>query len=156
MTYTTSVARMARTLAGVALLVAAFAAPAAALAAQPVAGHQVTIPLAADGDDQDAQPVDEEPTDALPPDEVPTDAQPTDDGVVVYDPVFITPAPVATPVGEVRAVVGRPDVTPPATDAIDGRGARPAGRGPEALLLVLGGLSALILLLGRVPGARRR
>ncbi len=156
MTYTTTVARMARTLAGVALLVAAFAAPAAALAAQPVAGHPVTIPLAADGDDQDAPPVDEQPTDEQPTDEQPTDAQPTDDGVVVYDPVFITPAPVATPVGEVRGVTGRPDVTPPATDTIDGSGSTTAGRGLEPVLLVLGGLSALILLLGRVPGARRR
>ena len=138
------------------LLVATVAAPAAALAAQPVASHEVTIPLATDGDDQDAPPVDEQPTDAQPPDEVPTDALPTDDGVVVYDPVFVTPSPVPPPVGEVRGVVGRPDVTPPATDAIDGRGATTAGRGPEALLLVLGGLSALILLLGRVPGARRR
>jgi len=150
-TYTTTVARMARTLAGVALLVAAFAAPAAALAAQPAAGHPVTIPLAADGDDQDAPPVDEQPTDAEP-----TDAQPTDDGVVVYDPVFITPAPVATPVGEVRGVTGRPDVTPPATDTIAGSGSTTAGRGLEPVLVVLGGLSALILLLGRMSGARRR
>ena len=150
MTYTTTVARMARTLAGVALLVAAFAAPAAALAAQPAAGHPVTIPLAADGDDQDAPPVDEQPTDAEP-----TDAHPTDDGVV-YDPVFITPAPVATPVGEVRGVTGRPDVTPPATDTIAGSGSTTAGRGLEPVLVVLGGLSALILLLGRMSGARRR
>ena len=156
MTYTTSVARMARTLAGVALLAAAFAAPAAALAAHPVAGHPVTIPLAADGDDQDAPPVDEQPTDAQPTDEQPTDAQPTDDGVVVYDPVFITPAPAATPVGEVRGVTGRPDVTPPATDTIAAPGSGTAGRGLELVLLVLGGLSPLILLLGRVPGARRR
>ena len=156
MTYTTTVARIAGTLAGCVLLVATVAAPAAALAAQPVAGHPVTIPLAADGDDQDAQPVDEEPTDALPPDEVPTDAQPTDDGVVVYDPVFITPAPAATPVGEVRGVTGRPDVTPPATDTIAAPGSGTAGRGLELVLLVLGGLSALILLLGRVPSARRR
>ena len=156
MTHTTTVARMARTLAGVALLVAAFAAPAAALAAQPVAGHPVTIPLAADGDDQDAPPVDEQPTDAQPTDEQPTDAEPTDDGVVVYDPVFITPAPAATPIGEVRAATGRPDVTPPATDTINGHGSTTVGRGLEPVLIVLGGLSALILLLGRVPGARRR
>ena len=147
---------MARTLAGVALLVAALSAPAAALAAQPVAGQPVTIAFAADGDDQDAPPVDEQPTDEQPTDEQPTDAQPTDDGVVVYDPVFITPAPVATPVGEVRGVTGRPDVTPPATDTIDGSGLTTAGRGVEPVLVVLGGLSALILLLGRVPGARRR
>jgi hypothetical protein len=142
---------MARTLVGAALLVAAFAAPAAALAAQPVAGHPVTIPLAADGDDKDAPPVDEQPTDAQP-----TDEQPTDDGVVVYDPEFITPAPAATPVGEVRGVTGRPDVTPPATDTIAAPGSGTAGRGLELVLLVLGGLSALILLLGRTPGARRR
>ena len=116
---------------------------AAALAAQPVAGHPVTIPLAADGDDQDAPPVDEQPTDARP-----TDAQPTDDRVVVYDPVFITPAPVATPVGEVRGATGRPDVTPPATDTIAGSGPDSRTR-PRPVLLVLGGLSALILLLGR-------
>jgi hypothetical protein len=142
---------MARTLAGVALLVAALSAPAAALAAQPVAGQPVTIAFAADGDDQDAPPVDEQPTDAQP-----TDAEPTDDGVVVYDPVFITPAPVATPVGEVRGVTGRPDVTPPATDTIATPAATTAGRGVEPVLLVLGGLSALILLLGRMPDARRR
>ena len=151
MTSTTTVARVAGILAGGLLLVVAVAAPAAALTAHPNAGLAVTIPLAADGDNQDVPPVDEQPTDAQP-----TDAQPTGDAVVVYDPVFITPAPVATPIGEVRGVVGRPGVTPPATDTIDGRGVPTAGRSVEALLLVLGGLSALILLLGRVPGARRR
>lgn len=142
---------MAGTLAGAVLLVATFAAPAAAFAGQPVGASQATIPLTADGDGQDAPPVDEQPTD-----EQPTNSQPTDDGVVVYDPVFITPAPVATPAGEIRGVTGRPDVTPPATDTIDRPGSTTAGRGLEPVLLVLGGLSALILLLGRVPGARRR
>jgi hypothetical protein len=109
----------------------------------------------------DELPIDAAPTDELPPDELPTDATPTDelptdDGEIVYDPIFITPTPEATPVGDVLAATGRPDVTPPATDTIGAARATTSGSGYQGVLLVLAGLSTSVLLLGRVPAARRR
>ena len=107
-------------------------------------------------DEQDAPPADEQPTDEQPTNDEPTGETPTDEGVVVYDPVFITPTPDATPVGEVRGVIGHPGLTPPATDTVVAPAAATPGSGLQAVLLALAGLSALILLLGRVPDARRR
>jgi hypothetical protein len=150
----TTLARLAGSLAGVTLLIAALAAPAATLAArQPIADPPATTVVAqSDGEDPTG---DQQPTDAPPTDAPPTDGQPTD-GDVVYDPVFITPTPDATPVGAVRSATGRPEVTPPATDTIGSPGRSAPTAAVEGVLAVLGGLSALILLLGRPPGARRR
>jgi hypothetical protein len=104
----------------------------------------------------DELPTDATPTDELPTDAAPTDELPTDDGEIVYDPIFITPTPEATPVGDVLAATGRPDVTPPATDTIGAARATTSGSGYQGVLLVLAGLSTSVLLLGRVPAARRR
>ncbi len=126
-------ARLAGIVVAAGLVVAALAAPVAAFAAEPGADPS--------GSSADAQP---------------TEAQPTDGGEVVYDPIFLTPTPDATPVGEVRAITSRPDPTPPATDSIGGPATRTSGSGVEAILLGLAGLSSMVLLLGRVPAARRR
>lgn len=79
----------------------------------------------------------------------------TDDGEVAVDDGFVTPDPSGTPVGEVRGVTGRPDMTPPPTDTIAAPAGIAANGGFQAILLVLAGLSTLVLVLGRVPAARR-
>ena len=77
-------------------------------------------------------------------------------GEIIIDPTFITstPAPAATPVGEVRGTTGRPDATPPATDTITATTA--PGTSLHVLLLLAIAGSVLALLAARQPAARRR
>ena len=55
------------------------------------------------------------------------------DGEVVYDPYFVSPAPDATPEGAtvdaVQGGIGRPQLTPPATDTLDAETGRQGGSG---------------------------
>jgi hypothetical protein len=77
-------------------------------------------------------------------------------GEIVIDPTFITttPAPAATPVGEVLGATARPDATPPATDTI--HAATAPGTSLHVLLLLAIAGSVVALLAARVPAARRR
>jgi hypothetical protein len=134
-------ARLAGIVVTAGLVLAALAVPAATLAADPGAAPSGSI-------------VDEEPTDTQPTDPVPTDAG--DEGEVVYDPIFLTPTPDATPMGEVRGITSRPLVTPPPTDTIRSADAAATDAGIRSILVVLAGLSSMVLLLGRLPAARRR
>ena len=86
------------------------------------------------------------------------------DGEVVYDPYFISPepdagsdtTPEAAPVDAVKGDIGRPALTPPATDTTDVRLADHGGAGVPFLLAALGVLSITVVGLGRIPVARRR
>ena len=86
------------------------------------------------------------------------------DGEVVYDPYFVSPEPdgssdatsEAAPVGAVKRVTGRPELTPPATDTIGAMTGRQAGQGVSFLLAALASLSLTVVALGRIPVARRR
>jgi hypothetical protein len=96
-------------------------------------------------------PAPAEPTRALVPSPTPADGN----GEIVIDPTFITetPAPRATPRGEVRAATGRPQRTPPATDTNSAETA--PGTGLQVLLLVAIAGCSFALLAARVPAARR-
>src|SRR4051812_48847832 len=132
----TTLARLAGSLAGLTLLIAALAAPAATLAARHPLGHPLATTAVVESDGEDPAG-DQQPTDAPPTATLATDGQPTD-GDVVYDPVFTTPTPHATPVGAVRSATGRPEVTPPATDAIGSPGRSASTAAIQGVLAVLG------------------
>jgi hypothetical protein len=82
---------------------------------------------------------------------IPTDGATPPDGEISVDPTFIT----AAPSGAVLGATGRPDVTPPPTDAITTTSTA-GGATLQALLVVLAAVSILVLLAGRLPDARRR
>lgn len=109
-----------------------------------------SVASAADG----AVPAGTEPTPVAEPSTAPEpSATPFDgNGEVVIDPTFITPT--AEPHGQVLGATGRPEATPPSTDAITA--ATTSGTGLH-VLLVLGVAGSLLALLAvRVPPARRR
>jgi len=82
----------------------------------------------------------------------PTDDGTPPDGEISVDPTFVAP----TPSGAVLAATGRPDPTLPPTDAIT-MTASSGGTALLALLIVLlAAVSVLVLLVGRLPDARRR
>ncbi len=135
--------RGAGIVAAAALTLAALVAPSAALASQPIdwpSGHTA--------------PSEAPPTDDSSGGEPHSTPAPTD-GEVVYDGPFLTPTPDPTPAGETRDATGAPAVTPPATDALDGAAAMTPGPSLLPLLVAVGGLSLLILLVGRTPAVRR-
>ena len=70
-------------------------------------------------------------------------------------PDAVDPAPTAKPTsgGAVRGVTGRPQITPPATDAVDGRSA-PAGSPFVPIVLGLVALAALLVPAGSLGLAR--
>lgn len=76
-------------------------------------------------------------------------------GEISIDPPFVTPTPDATPSSEVLGAAGRPELTPPPTDAVGGRTTAP-GSGVAVLLLLAIAATSLMLLAGRLPVARRR
>jgi hypothetical protein len=127
------------------LVLASLGAPMAAFAADPVPA--------------DAQPIDPQPTEAAPSPDV------LDDGFageVVYDPYFISPEPdgssdatAEAPVDAVTGDIGRPALTPPATDTIPVTSGRQGGAGEPFILAVLAALSITVVALGRIPAARR-
>jgi hypothetical protein len=122
-------------------------------------GAPVTA-FAADPAVSDAQPTDA-PTDVAPAGDVMDDGF---DGEVVYDPYFISPepdasldaTPEAAPVGAVKGDIGRPALTPPATDTATATSGRQGGPGVPFLLTALAALSLSVVGLGRIPVARRR
>jgi hypothetical protein len=100
-------------------------------------------------------------------DPVPADAAPSggvmDDGFedeVVFDPYFVSPepdvTPEAAPVDALKGDIGRPALTPPATDTPSVTAGRQAGAGVPVLLAALAALSITVVALGRFPLARRR
>jgi hypothetical protein len=80
---------------------------------------------------------------------------PNPSGEISVDPTFITPEPAATPASEVLGTKGRPERTPPPTDAVSVPAQAP-GTGLQVLLLLGAAGSSLVLLVGRLPVARRR
>lgn len=118
---------LASGLLGMALMV-----PTAALAAEPSAQ-----PAASASDGTQA-------TDQAP-------GQPSD-GTVVLDPSFVT-APTSTPVGRVLGLTGKPNRTPPPTDAATTRAGTSS---PEGLPLLLAVLATICLACARMPDVRRR
>ena len=139
--------RLAGALFAGALVLASIGAPMAAFAADPGA--------------TDAQTTDPQPTDAAATGDVMDDGF---EGEVVYDPYFISPEPDATsdatpeaaPLGAVKGDIGRPALTPPATDTTAATSARQGGPGVPFLLAALAALSLTVVGLGRIPVARRR
>ena len=117
--------------------------------------------FAADPAPADAQPTDAQPTDLAPSGDVLDDGF---DGEVVYDPNFVSPepdpgsgaTPETAPVDAMNGDIGRPALTPPATDATGIASARKGGAGVPFLLAALGALSITVVALGRTPVARRR
>ena len=113
-------------------------------------------PMTAFAADPDSQPVD-----AAPSGDVMDDGF---DGEVVYDPYFISPepdassdvTPEAAPVNAVKGDIGRPALTPPATDTTRVAAAGHGGAGVPFLLAALAVLSITVVALGRIPVARRR
>ena len=100
-------------------------------------------------------------------DPVPSDAAPSGgvmddgfDGEVVFDPYFISPepdvTPPAAPVDVLKGDIGRPALTPPATDTPSVTARGQAGAGVPVLLAALAILSITVVALGRFPVARRR
>ena len=125
------------------LVLASLGAPMAASAADPVP--------------PDAQPADAQPTDTAPSGDAMEDGF---DGEVVFDPYFVSPEPDATPeaapVDALKGDIGRPALTPPATDTITVTSGRQGGAGALILLAGLATLSITVVALGRIPVARRR
>ena len=142
-----TLSRLAGALFAGSLVLASLGAPMAAVAADPAP--------------TDVQPTDSQPTDAAPSDDAMDDGF---DGEVVYDPYFTSPepdgssdvTPEAAPVGAVTGVSGRPQVTPPATDTIGTRSGRQGVPGVPLLAAALAALSLTVVVLGRIPVARRR
>ena len=100
--------------------------------------------LAADGEPPAVEPTT---TPAVEP--TPT---PIENGEIVIDPTFITTTP--TPAGQVAGATGRPEPTPPSTDAITH--ATASGTSLQ-VLLVLGVAGSLLgLVAARLPVRRRR
>ena len=122
-------------------------------------GAPVTA-FAADPAVSDAQPTDA-PTDVVPAGDVMDDGF---DGEVVYDPYFISPepdpgsgaTPETAPVDAMNGDIGRPALTPPATDATGITSGRQGGAAVLFLLAALAALSIAVVALGRFPVARRR
>jgi hypothetical protein len=150
-----------RTTAGAGRLTSALllALLAALLLALPgAASVSAAEPSASSGDPSASQP---EPSQSADPSQsaAPT-PQPTD-GEVVVDPTFFTPTPEATqpsdagPSGTVAGVTGRPEVTPPATDALAAGAASP-GAGLPVLIAALAALSLVALVAAQLPAIRRR
>jgi len=90
-------------------------------------------------------------------------ADPTDDPFVsetpnpseiAIDPTFVTPEATPTPVSEVLGATGRPQRTPPPTDTV-GAPSQSPGAGLQALLLLGVAGITLVLMVGRLPVARR-
>jgi hypothetical protein len=80
---------------------------------------------------------------------------PNPSGEISVDPTFLAPTPAATPVSEVMGATGRPQRTPPPTDTL-GTPAQAPGTGLQVLLLLGVAGSSLVLIVGRLPVARRR
>ena len=116
----------------------------------------LATPLTAFAADPESQPVD-----AAPSGDVMDDGF---DGEVVYDPYFIRPEagassdvePTGAPVDAVKGDIGRPALTPPATDTTDVTPAGTGGAGVPFLLAALAVLSITVVAFGRIPVARRR
>jgi hypothetical protein len=82
------------------------------------------------------------------------------EGEVVFDPYFISPepdvTPQAAPVDALKGDIGRPALTPPATDTTSVTAGSHGGAGVPLLLAGLTILSITVVALGRIPVARRR
>jgi hypothetical protein len=81
-------------------------------------------------------------------------AAPNPSGEIAVDPTFITPRPTATPKSEVLGATGRPQRTPPPTDTV-GAPSQSPGSGLQVLLVLGVAGSTLVLIVGRLPVARR-
>ena len=111
----------------------------------------VLTPVALAADGEEPLPTDAAPTPTLVPEPTPT---PFDgNGEIVVDETFVT-TPSATPAGQVRGAVGKPQHTPPATDTVWA----PAMHGSalQPLLALLAGGSVLALIAGTLPALRPR
>ena len=112
--------------------------------------------LAAEGEDPTATGAAPTPTLAPEPEPEP-EPEPTEtpgdgNGEIVIDPTFVTPS--STPAGQVKGAQGTPQPTPPSTDAVPAPAA--PGSALPPLLLLLGGGSAVALVVGSLPARRPR
>lgn len=72
--------------------------------------------------------------------------------MIAVDPTFLPPA--AIPRGAILSATGRPQQTPPATDAVAGSGL--ASANAQGLSILLLALATICLVAARLPEVRRR